>query len=84
MDFDEEDDTLDDIVQLSRCQSHYFHKECIVQAFKFNVLCPVCSVVYGEYIGTMPAGTMSVRKYKKGQYTCSGFSCGTSRPGDRT
>ncbi|CAI2373092.1 unnamed protein product [Moneuplotes crassus] len=35
--------------------------------------CAVCSLIYGEFIGNCPPGTMSWELYKKGQYPCEGY-----------
>lgn len=71
-----EDEADDVIVRLSQCQGHYFHRDCIVHCFKSGFLqCPICNVVYGVRIGTMPEGTMNVSTSGP---SLSGFEdCGT-------
>jgi len=63
-------------VRLSQCHGHYFHRDCIVHCYKSGYLqCPICNVVYGVRIGTMPQGTMRVSTSGS---NLSGFEdCGT-------
>jgi deltex-like protein len=52
-----------DVVQLSKCQGHMFHKDCIIHCYQQSFLkCPICSTVYGTFVGTQPNGTMTVTK----------------------
>jgi len=51
-----------DVVKLSQCKDHYFHRECISLCFKDGFLkCPLCSFIYGTQTGTQPPGKMKIR-----------------------
>lgn len=61
-DFEESDEG--NIVKLSRCGDHFYHKECMENcrgAYEF-VRCPICGIIYGILIGDMPPGIMTVIK----------------------
>jgi len=50
------------VVRLSQCKDHYFHKECISLCFKDGYIkCPLCSLIYGTQTGTQPPGKMKIR-----------------------
>jgi deltex-like protein len=64
-----------DVVQLSKCQGHMFHKDCIIHCYQQDFLkCPICSTVYGTLVGTQPKGTMTVTKSSS---KLPGYKCGT-------
>jgi deltex-like protein len=52
-----------EVVHLVDCPAHFFHRECIEQAFAFSKKCPVCGAAYGKLRGTMPDGVMDVRSH---------------------
>ncbi|KAL6056525.1 E3 ubiquitin-protein ligase dtx3l [Balamuthia mandrillaris] len=59
-------------VQLSKCGPHYFHANCIVHCYTQGFLqCPMCSSLYGIRVGTMPPGTMKVRR--RNDYSLPGY-----------
>lgn len=49
-----------DVVVMSRCTDHCYHKECIQnqQGTADCIRCAVCAQIYGVYTGKMPKGTM--------------------------
>jgi len=72
------------IVMLSKCQSHFYHKECLINMFNSNktpdnnsskksLKCPVCGIIYGIYMGDMPDGRMYVKVFPKGIMPCAGY-----------
>jgi hypothetical protein len=64
--------TEDDIVRLSQCNGHYFHVRCITHCFVNGFIqCPICNVVYGIRVGTMPLGTMQVTIIPKVQFNAA-------------
>lgn len=50
-------------VRLSRCQGHWFHRECIRRACAVKPFCPYCSVQYAPLVGNQPAGQMVVYRF---------------------
>eukprot|EP01090_Pellita_catalonica_P021116 TRINITY_DN7821_c0_g1_i1.p1 TRINITY_DN7821_c0_g1~~TRINITY_DN7821_c0_g1_i1.p1 ORF type:complete len:542 (-),score=75.08 TRINITY_DN7821_c0_g1_i1:22-1647(-) len=70
----------DQIVLLQKCQGHYYHLNCIIHCFKNGFLqCPCCNAVYGVRIGTMPEGTMRVKRLPESELALGGYEghCGT-------
>ena len=60
------------VVKFNWCANHFFHKECVEAGFKGEYLkCPVCFLIYGEFIGDMPTGTLSWEK--SSEYECEGY-----------
>ena len=60
---------------LPKC-GHSFCADCIDRAFKDQKKCPVCSTVYGSWIGNQPKGAMYVSHQSR---TIPGYeSCGGS------
>ena len=63
----------EDVIKLSSCDGHYFHKSCFLSFLKDKsfIKCPVCSRIYGIMTGDQPDGKMTYRldKYSK----CAGF-----------
>jgi len=48
----EEEDEKEEIVKLSRCNGHFFHRNCITHCGRESfVLCPICGEIYGTRIG---------------------------------
>lgn len=69
-------DEAGQVVLLGKCKGHYFHKECISNAFTGESLkCPVCGQLYGVQWGAMPAGTCDVVFHRDVQ--CEGFKPGS-------
>ena len=64
------------VVRLGKCKGHYFHKECISNAFTSgeSLKCPVCGQLYGVQWGAMPPGTCDVTFHRDVQ--CEGFKPG--------
>jgi len=55
----------ENVVVLSACPSHPFHRDCIVFCLKDNaqfLKCPCCGHIYGVRTGTMPKGSMNVSR----------------------
>jgi deltex-like protein len=50
-----------DVILLSKCQDHFFHKECMENMIGKNsfIKCPICLKIYGVQTGTQPPGTMT-------------------------
>lgn len=48
--------------------NHFYHKGCAeaLLGTKKYVKCAVCSEIYGDYIGEMPAGQMTWQYYAPG------------------
>lgn len=65
------------VVKLGKCKGHYFHKECISNAFSGaeSLKCPVCGHLYGVQWGAMPPGTCNVSLHREVQ--CEGFRPGS-------
>jgi len=77
---DLKEDKVDDIIQLEKCDGHYFHLGCIQNYITSHssdyIKCPICCYIYGVMTGDQPAGKMTVSVEKK--YHCSGYDdCGT-------
>jgi deltex-like protein len=54
---------------------HSFCLDCLLPCFTQNFLkCPVCSKIYGTYMGTQPNGTMQVEWAGPGDTPLSGFN----------
>ena len=64
-----------DVVKLSKCASHFFHKQCVIglQGKNDYLKCPVCSKIYGTQTGNMPPGIMSWRLHAPGRGSLSSF-----------
>ena len=68
-----------DVVLLSRCKEHFYHKQCIEELGKREgsgprcLKCPLCNVIYGVYIGNMPEGHMDVKTFPKELKHCAGY-----------
>ena len=62
----------DDVVRMSQCTDHYFHRECLENQLKGQTYlkCAVCSHTYGERTGDMPSGTMTVERQP---FSCEGY-----------
>lgn len=69
----EADEDLNEVVRLGKCHGHYFHIECIVQAFGYKPSCPNCAHVYLPLTGTMPKGTMRVDYKPRGSCPLGGY-----------
>jgi hypothetical protein len=75
------------VIQLSKCVSHFFHKQCLAQGImaekqKITELfhkCCVCGAIYGVVIGTQPAnGRMTIQIVKNRELSLKGFEkCNT-------
>ena len=66
-----------DVVKLSKCDNHFYHKICIEKLLKnsSSLECPICGIIYGTLIGDMPEGKMDI-KYQTS--SCDGnLDCGT-------
>lgn len=61
-----------DIVLLSKCKRHFFHKDCIEAMAKSStsLKCPLCGVIYGIILGDMPPGHMN---HKRICVSCEGY-----------
>jgi hypothetical protein len=58
---DLQDEKEEDIIQLEKCDGHFFHVGCIknylaTQTRDF-IKCPVCTYIYGVMTGDQPKGT---------------------------
>lgn len=71
-------DTEDDVVSLSRCFGHHFHVGCLsnyIKSYERNYIkCPICTLIYGDYVGEMPDGIMIVDVIPS---KCSGYDVPT-------
>ncbi|GMH33542.1 hypothetical protein BSKO_01376 [Bryopsis sp. KO-2023] len=47
-------------IRLRQCVGHWFHRECVEEAFKTRHKCPMCSAVYAPAIGIQPPGQMRI------------------------
>jgi len=66
-----------DVVMLSKCNKHFYHKSCVEQMVKYgsSVKCAICNTIYGILCGDMPKGTMN---YTTINSPCKGYEgCGT-------
>lgn len=52
----------DPAIRLVHCTGHYFHRQCIEQAFMRKTRCPVCSQIYFPLFGNQPPGQMLTQK----------------------
>lgn len=59
-----EDPSKIEVACMSQCKAHAFHKDCLQrqQGKKAHLKCAVCGIVYGNFIGDMPPGTMKWEK----------------------
>ncbi len=68
------------VVLLSKCQNHFYHKECIEkmaessQGSNGSLKCPVCSTIYGVLFGDMPNGHMYVKVIPGEVMRCVGYN----------
>jgi hypothetical protein len=65
-----------DVVIMSKCTDHCFHKECLEMQIgdKDNIRCAVCSQIYGILTGKMPPGEMRWRLTPKNNgFYCDGY-----------
>eukprot|EP00826_Nyctotherus_ovalis_P058180 TRINITY_DN7981_c0_g1_i9.p1 TRINITY_DN7981_c0_g1~~TRINITY_DN7981_c0_g1_i9.p1 ORF type:complete len:359 (+),score=75.32 TRINITY_DN7981_c0_g1_i9:182-1258(+) len=64
-------------VMLSKCERHFFHKDCIEAMVKnsTSLKCPLCGVIYGIVLGDMPPGHMNCKRIHA---SCKGYEmCGS-------
>ena len=63
-----------DATKLSKSKkcNHVFHKQCLLDALRYNKICPICTIGIGEPIGKSPSGEMRVSTNKN--MSCEGFS----------
>ena len=63
-----------DVVKMSECDSHCFHKECLESQLgsKGFLKCSICSQVSGILTGEMPSGEMNWRLIPFGR-ACQGY-----------
>jgi len=63
-------------IRLVHCRGHYFHRQCIEQAFTRKASCPVCCHIYQPLFGNQPPGQMLIKKNE--DISLPGYdSCGT-------
>lgn len=71
-DFSESDS--ENIIKLSKCSGHFFHKDCIEMCHeRIHLKCPICSMIYGVMTGDMPKGSMTIIKYPFNLAACEGY-----------
>lgn len=53
-----------DVVLMSNCKNHFFHAECLTHQLgdKPFIKCSICSTKYGDEVGNMPNGTMTITR----------------------